>query len=110
MSAVQFADDVLRPNGDTFFRLKTQLQQCDVTWMRDFVRHSGLDRLLGTLSLLGNGADWSSVSDAILQLDCIECLQTIMNCPIGVEEMSNESSRIQTLATGKEKDKLCHNC
>ena len=102
-TSAQFAAAVLRPNSDTFFRLKTKLEDCDVTWIQHFDDHSGVDRLLDTLALLGNGSEsnsWSSVSDAILQLDCIECVQAILNSPIGVDVLTPRPGRLAKLVSG----------
>ncbi|XP_075471057.1 inverted formin-2 isoform X3 [Ascaphus truei] len=78
------------PSVVNYSGLKKRLESSDDNWMVQFLELSGLDLLLGALDRL-SGRGVSRISDALLQLTCINCVRAIMNSHTGIEYIvSNE--------------------
>ena len=97
-----------QPNSDTFFSLKQWLSSSSTPWLREFIRCQGLDRLIETLALLSQDRqteEWSSISDAILQLDCMGCIREVLSHREGMEHLLENPRLIEKLVLGKVKKK-----
>ena len=104
-SAEQCSNIVTKPNSEIYYALKLRMQKCDPPWIQSFVDHYGLNRLVDTLLLLSQDrqkAEWTSVCDAILQLDCIGCVREVLNVPVGMEYLvQNHGDLVNKLVLGK---------
>ena len=70
-------------------------------WLRAFLELGGLDLLVSTLERLAAAKhDFSSFSDAILQLDCVACVRELLNTDIGMRWMVDNRGLVRKLVKG----------
>lgn len=88
------------PSVVNYSGLKKRLESSDDTWMVQFLELSGLDLLLEALDRL-SGRGVSRISDALLQLTCINCVRALMNSHKGIEYIVSNEGYIRKLSQGK---------
>ncbi|XP_075699955.1 inverted formin-2 isoform X2 [Rhinoderma darwinii] len=85
------------PSVVNYSGLKKRLESSDDNWMVQFLELSGLDLLLEALDRL-SGRGVSRISDALLQLTCINCVRTLMNSHKGIEYIVNNVGYVRKLS------------
>ncbi|XP_056400918.1 inverted formin-2 isoform X2 [Hyla sarda] len=85
------------PSVVNYSGLKKRLESSDDNWMVQFLELSGLDLLLEALDRL-SGRGVSRISDALLQLTCINCVRTLMNSHKGIEYIVNNEGYVRKLS------------
>ncbi|XP_077122636.1 inverted formin-2 isoform X1 [Ranitomeya variabilis] len=85
------------PTVVNYSGLKKRLESSDDNWMVQFLELSGLDLLLEALDRL-SGRGVSRISDALLQLTCINCVRTLMNSHKGIEYIVNNEGYVRKLS------------
>ncbi|KAG8561272.1 hypothetical protein GDO81_015313 [Engystomops pustulosus] len=85
------------PSVVNYSGLKKRLESSDDNWMVQFLELSGLDLLLEALDRL-SGRGVSRISDALLQLTCINCVKTLMNSHKGIEYIVNNEGYVRKLS------------
>uniref|UniRef100_A0A8C3I790 Inverted formin 2 n=1 Tax=Chrysemys picta bellii TaxID=8478 RepID=A0A8C3I790_CHRPI len=85
------------PSVVNYSGLKKRLESSDDTWMVQFLELSGLDLLLEALDRL-SGRGVSRISDALLQLTCINCVRALMNSHKGIEYIVSNEGYVRKLS------------
>ncbi|XP_063803495.1 inverted formin-2 isoform X3 [Pseudophryne corroboree] len=85
------------PSVVNYSGLKKRLESSDDNWMVQFLELSGLDLLLEALDRL-SGRGVARISDALLQLTCINCVRTLMNSHKGIEYIVNNEGYVRKLS------------
>ncbi|KAM4690860.1 inverted formin-2 [Rhinophrynus dorsalis] len=85
------------PSVINYSGLKKRLESSDDDWMVQFLELSGLDLLLEALDKL-SGRGVSRISDALLQLTCINCVRTLMNSHKGIEYIVDNEGYVRKLS------------
>ena len=67
-----------------FSGLKNRLRQADQQWMEDYLAAGGLTAIFDALEALGKKG-FSSIADALRQLECVGCIKAVMNNRFGLE-------------------------
>lgn len=67
-----------------FSGLKHRLRTADQTWMEQFLAIGGLSAIFNALEALGQRG-FSSIADALKQLECVGCVKAVMNNKFGLE-------------------------
>lgn len=88
------------PSVVNYSGLKKRLESSDDSWMVQFLELCGLDLLLEALDRL-SGRGVSKISDALLQLTCINCVRAVMNSQRGIEYIVDNEGYIRKLSQGK---------
>ncbi|XP_022236509.1 inverted formin-2-like, partial [Limulus polyphemus] len=87
------------PSVQNYAGMKKLLSRCDRHWMLEFLELDGLDVLFESLERLsercGNGARFE---DALLQLECVGCVRTVMNSRPGLDYIVEHSEHTRKLA------------
>ena len=92
----------LLERGLNFSGLKARLRAADQSWMEQFISLGGITALFDALEALGRRG-FSSIADAIWQLECVGCVKAVMNNSYGLEfiiETTGEAF-VQKLAEGQ---------
>lgn len=90
------------PSVQVYFALRRKIEQSDDDWLDEFLRLDGLESLLDSLCHM-TGKAFTNFSDAILMLDCVCCIRSVLNRQIGLEfvlQQEGESSLTRKLITG----------
>ena len=74
----------LLERGLNFTGLKARLRAADQAWIEHFITAGGIPALFDALEALGKKG-FSSIADAIKQLDCVACVRAVMNNRFGLE-------------------------
>lgn len=82
------------PEASVFFL------QAGKDWLEDFLGLDGLGVLFESLERLGERG-FSSIADALLQLECVLCIKAVMNSTTGLDYITNDSSYVRKLAKGE---------
>ncbi|XP_074852503.1 inverted formin-2-like isoform X2 [Carettochelys insculpta] len=85
------------PSVVNYSGLKKRLESSDDNWMVQFLELSGLDLLLEALDRL-SGRGVSRISDALLQLTCINCVRALMNSHKGIEYIVSNEGYVRKLS------------
>ncbi|XP_041121560.1 inverted formin-2-like [Polyodon spathula] len=85
------------PSVVNYSGLKKRLEGSDHSWMVQFLELSGLDLLLEALDRL-SGRGCSRISDALLQLTCINCVRAVMNSSCGIEFIVENEGYVRKLS------------
>jgi hypothetical protein len=67
-----------------FSGLKHRLRTADQAWMEQFLAIGGLSAIFDALEALGQRG-FSSIADALRQLECVGCVKAVMNNQFGLE-------------------------
>lgn len=70
--------------GLNFSGLKNRLRSADQQWIESFLEHGGLSAIFDALEVLDKRG-FSSMSDALRQLDCVACVKAVMNSTFGLD-------------------------
>ncbi|XP_074960161.1 inverted formin-2 isoform X3 [Phalacrocorax aristotelis] len=84
------------PSVVNYSGLKKRLESSDDAWMVQFLELCGLDLLLEALDRL-SGRGVARISDALLQLTCINCVRAVMNSHKGIEYIVSNEGYIRKL-------------
>lgn len=87
------------PTVVNYSGLKKRLEGSDQTWMVQFLELSGLDLLLEALDRL-SGRGCSRITDALLQLTCVNCVKAVMNSSIGIHFIMENEGYVRKLSQG----------
>lgn len=74
----------LLERGLNFSGLKHRLREADQRWMEEFLADGGLAAIFDALDALGKKG-FSSIADALRQLECVGCIKAVMNNRFGLE-------------------------
>lgn len=74
----------LLERGLNFTGLKNRLRAADQGWMEQFITLGGITALFDALEALGRKG-FSSITDALRQLECVACVKAVMNNRFGLE-------------------------
>ncbi|XP_048340604.1 inverted formin-2-like [Sphaerodactylus townsendi] len=85
------------PSVVNYSGLKKRLESSDDNWMVQFLELCGLDLLLEALDRL-SGRGVSKISDALLQLTCINCVRAVMNSRQGIEYIVSNEGYVRKLS------------
>ncbi|XP_054826984.1 inverted formin-2 isoform X2 [Eublepharis macularius] len=85
------------PSVVNYSGLKKRLESSDDNWMVQFLELCGLDLLLEALDRL-SGRGVSKISDALLQLTCINCVRAVMNSHQGIEYIVSNEGYVRKLS------------
>ncbi|OXB73580.1 UNVERIFIED_CONTAM: hypothetical protein H355_005295 [Colinus virginianus] len=84
------------PSVVNYSGLKKRLENSDDAWMVQFLELCGLDLLLEALDRL-SGRGVARISDALLQLTCINCVRAVMNSHRGIEYIVSNEGYVRKL-------------
>lgn len=70
--------------GQHFSSLKNRLRKADQEWMEGFLEQGGLSAIFDSLQILAEKG-FSSLTDALRQLDCVACIKAVMNSQVGLD-------------------------
>ncbi|KGL90328.1 Inverted formin-2, partial [Charadrius vociferus] len=84
------------PSVVNYSGLKKRLENSDDAWMVQFLELCGLDLLLEALDRL-SGRGVARISDALLQLTCINCVRAVMNSHKGIEYIVSNEGYVRKL-------------
>ncbi|KAG7328122.1 hypothetical protein KOW79_008066 [Hemibagrus wyckioides] len=85
------------PTVVNYSGLKKRLEGSDQAWMVQFLELSGLDLLLEALGRL-SGRGCSRITDALLQLTCVNCVKAVMNSSIGIHFIMENEGYVRKLS------------
>lgn len=74
----------LLSRGLNFAGVKNRLRSADEAWIESFLEHGGLTAIFDALEVLGEKG-FSSLADALKQLDCAACIKAVMNSQVGMD-------------------------
>lgn len=73
---------IRKPSLRTFVQLKQVLETVGEDWIWDFVNNDGLGALFD--ALVSIGCKNKSLVDALVKLECVECVKAVMDTPSGL--------------------------
>ncbi|XP_063596837.1 inverted formin-2-like [Penaeus indicus] len=85
------------PTVSNYSGLKKLMEVAGEDWLEDFLNLDGLGVLFESLERLSDRG-FSSIADAILQLECVLCVKTVMNSTSGLEYIINNDDYTRKLA------------
>ncbi|XP_027029442.2 inverted formin-2 isoform X3 [Tachysurus fulvidraco] len=85
------------PTVVNYSGLKKRLEGSDQAWMVQFLELSGIDLLLEALDRL-SGRGCSRITDALLQLTCVNCVKAVMNSSIGIHFIMENEGYVRKLS------------
>ena len=90
--------------GLNFLGVKNRIRSSDQQWMEHFLSSGGLTAIFDALEVLGSRG-FSSIADAIRQLECVSCVKAVMNNVYGLEFIIHSPGEkfVTKLASGKAK-------
>ncbi len=74
----------LMDRGLNFRGFMNRLKTADQHWMEQFLSLGGLSAIFDALEALGK-LGFSSIADALKQLECVACVKAVMNNKFGLE-------------------------
>lgn len=85
-----------------FIGLKHRIQNADQQWIEEFLGLGGLEKLFKTLAMI-SGKTLVHLSDAVQELECAQCIKSILNYKWGMEYViKNEEMFVDTLTEGNQ--------
>ncbi|XP_072218702.1 inverted formin-2-like isoform X2 [Leuresthes tenuis] len=84
------------PTVVNYSGLRRRLEASSESWMVQFLELRGLDLLMEALERL-SGRGCSRISDALLQLTCVECVRAVMNSSTGLMFILDNEGYVRTL-------------
>lgn len=87
------------PTVVNYSGLKKRLESSDEAWMGQFLELSGLDLMLEALDRL-SGRGCSRITDALLQLTCVNCVKAVMNASKGIHFIIENEGYVRKLSQG----------
>ena len=94
--------------GLNFSGLKHRIRQADQPWIEGFLASGGLSAIFDSLEALGRKG-FTSIADALRQLECVGCVKAVMNNRFGLEFIIHTPGEkfIQKLAHGEPMSMFC---
>ena len=88
--------------GLNFTGLKHRLLEADQPWIEEFIASGGLAAIFDALEVLGKKG-FTSITDALRQLECVGCVKAVMNNRFGLEFIiqTPDMTFIRKLAQGQ---------
>lgn len=85
-----------------FNGLKNRLKSADQAWMEQFLAIGGLSAIFDALQALGQKG-FTSIADALKQLECVGCIKAVMNNRFGLEFIIQQPGEgfVKKLAQGE---------
>ena len=93
-------DFLKSPNLKLLSSLNKRLKQNKKEWNEEFLELNGSDVLLDIVDALGNKRV-TQLSDALLLLECVECIKTLMNSKMGLEYLVQHGDYLKKLVKGR---------
>ena len=89
--------------GVNFSGLKSRLRSAEQQWIESFLEQGGLTAIFDAMEALGQKG-FSSVADALRQLDCVACVKAVMNSTFGLDFIIHypEKKYVRKLGEGRE--------
>ena len=97
---VGWRDSFNRPSVKALLDLKRSISTANAQWIRRFLEHNGVERLLQVFQSLYEQASPSFV-DTLLQLSCVGCIRAVMNSRTGLEYIIENKEFVNKFAFGK---------
>lgn len=93
----------LMDRGLNFRGLMQRLKTADQHWMEQFLSAGGLTAIFDALEALAR-LGFSSIADALKQLECVACIKAVMNNKFGLEFIIAQPGEgfVKKLAQGME--------
>ncbi|XP_045594801.2 inverted formin-2 isoform X1 [Procambarus clarkii] len=85
------------PSVSNYSGLKKLMEVASKEWLEDFLNLDGLGVLFESLERLSDRR-FSSIADALLQLECVLCVKAVMNSKTGLEYIINSDNYTRKLA------------
>ncbi|KAK7067270.1 Inverted formin-2 [Halocaridina rubra] len=85
------------PTVSNYSGMKKLIEVADESWLEDFLSLDGLGILFEALERLSE-KKFSSIADAILQLECVLCIKAVMNAKSGLEYIVSNEDYTRKLA------------
>ncbi|CAL4065974.1 unnamed protein product, partial [Meganyctiphanes norvegica] len=85
------------PSVSNYSGIKKLMQLANKEWLEDFLNLDGLGVLFESLERLSDKG-FSSITDALLQLECVLCVKAVMNSESGLEHIINSDNYTRKLA------------
>ena len=94
--------------GLNFSGLKGRLRSADQQWIESFLEHGGLTAIFDAMEVLGSRG-FSSMADALRQLDCVACVKAVMNSTFGLDFIIHypEKKYVRKLSEGEQDSFVC---
>ena len=74
----------LLQRGLNILAVKSRIRSADQQWIEGFLEHDGLSAIFDALEVVGSRG-FSSLTDALRQLECVGCIKAVMNNVFGLE-------------------------
>ena len=87
------------PSMKTYAALNRKLKSCPAAWMEGFLEERGLEVLLEGVNTISKGR--VHLSDAMMLLECVACIRTVMNSRIGLQVITQNEGFAQILIKGE---------
>lgn len=87
------------PSPKIYSSLNRKLKACDQSWMKGFLEESGLDALLTSINAISSRK--LQLADAMMLLECVACVKTVMNSKIGLQVITERQEYAEILLAGK---------
>ena len=94
-------DFLKSPNLKLLSSLNKKLKQNKADWNEEFLELNGSGVLLDIVDTLGQKRV-TQLSDALLLLECVECIKTLMNSKMGLEYLVDHGEYLKKLVKGKQ--------
>ena len=88
------------PSMKTYAALNRKLKSCPAAWMEGFLEEGGLEVLLEGVNTISKGR--VHLSDAMMLLECVACIRTVMNSRIGLQVITQNEGFAQILIKGEQ--------
>ncbi|KAK4317796.1 hypothetical protein Pmani_011151 [Petrolisthes manimaculis] len=86
------------PTVSNYSGLKKLMEMAGKEWLEEFLSLGGLEVLFESLTRLSERG-FSSIADALLQLECVLCIKAVMNSRTGLQYIVNNHQYIRKLTT-----------
>lgn len=89
---------LLTPAPNTYAALNRKLKSGDRMWMTGFLEERGLDALLQSVNFISSRK--IQLADAMMLLECVACVKTVMNSKIGLQVITERKEYAEILLAG----------
>lgn len=103
---VEFCERLLsKPSSRNYASLNSFLKTCKSAWLREFLECNALGIMFSSLGFQGLRKN-ASFSDAVIQLELVQIIKTVLNHPVGMEFIIDDEDLVRQLALGR--SGFCH--
>ena len=88
------------PSINIYYALKVKIENSTSQWLQDFLDYGGMECFLSAVAQL-SGNNFTSFSDAIIQLDCVTCIRTVLNTKLGLRHFVLQDGYTRKLVKGE---------